>query len=148
MNYIGTQMCNMSADEIYDLIINDSKKYMEHYHRIFPDDMTLSLSIGYGVNGSYGFGFILESLTVENIDKWLHHLFAVLPNSEIHINLGNTNCSTYILYYVCGTNGEINNNYYQSLSIEQKYYNHNDNTYISYDNIIKKHKLNKLMVKL
>ena len=141
-------MCNMSADEIYDLIINDSKKYMEHYYRIFPDDMVLSLSIGYGVNSSYELGFILESLTVENIDKWLHHSFTELPRLEIHISLGDTNCTTYILYYRLRSNGEISNDYYQSLSIEQKYYNHNDNMYISYDNIIKKHKLNKLMVKL
>lgn len=142
-------MCNMSADEIYELILNDSKKYMEHYSRIFPDDMSLSLYIGYGVR--YDLGFILQSLTVENIDKWLHHSFTVLPNLEIHISLGDTNCSTYILYYVCGTNGVINNYYHQTLSIEQKYYNHDGNifaSYISYDNIIKKHRLNKLMVKL
>lgn len=144
MKCVGTQMCNMSADEFYELIINDSKIYLEHYSRIFPDDMVLTLNIGFDRIYDYD----LQTLTVDNIDKWLHYEFDSLPRLEVHINFGNTNCSTYILYYLCGTNGEISNSYSQSLDVTQKYYNHNDNTYISYDNIIKKYVLNKLMVKL
>ena len=141
MKYIGTQMCNMSANEIYDIIHKKGRRVIKKLERIFGDGYSYEMIISYTLKD---YESHVYKLMVDTIDDWLNaHFTDIRPSIVLLIRINVINEFAAIRFEI-DKSGKLQFVYLKN----QNFYTLDTNEWTTPEEIMKRHSMKLLMDKL